>query len=328
MTERRAHNPLPTVKLSRSQYEAEMWNHLKAREGMANRIYTDDKGIPTMGVGVALAVQGKDGKFVLRKPEAIGAEITGDKNAPYRFKPEEWQLLQSLTEKLNDSSLSERQKAKEARKLIPAFSSGKDAPENNKFGFTLSEERMKAQAFDKLPEYREAALKTVKQEALKRGWNEQDASAYVEQLRNSRQEGALTSMRYNGVAAPKASGAMVDGDRATMRKEILYGSNPPSNGNSQVGIANRRRDEADMATGNPARWMPEEQVKWRRYEATPQAQEYRRQFPDAFKDRPGTPVPSVPALGQRSDTIVERMKTTTPTALERPKVDSSAFPAA
>lgn len=339
MTEQRRRNPLPPTKLPQPQYEAEMWDHLKTREGMANRVYTDDKGIPTMGVGVALAVEGEGKKFVLRSPEEIGVEISGDKNAPYRFKPDEWQRLEQTVGTLNDPNLKERDRLVQARKLIPAFSPGKDAPENNKFGFTLSDERMKSQAFDKLPEYREAALKTVKQEALKRGWSEHDANAYVEQMRSSRQEGALTSMRYNGVAAPKASGGMVDGDRATVRNEILYGSNPPKNGNSRVGIAARRRDEADMATGNPAGWTPEEQAKWRGYEGTPQAQDYRRQFPDAFKDRPGTPAPSAPSSPQGNDAIIERMKTTPPmqvgtppaplpTASEWPQVDSSAFPGA
>jgi len=186
-------NPIEPGRLSAQDYETLMWNHLKRHEGMVGRIYTDGKGIPTMGAGVALAVQErKNGPYVLRDLGRIGAEISGDPNQPYRFKPEEIKLLQNTVGKLNDTGLREKERISSAQKLIPPYNSRSETAAKNKFGFTLPDERMKSQAFDKLPSYRTAALNTVREEAAKRGWTKEETDAYVKKLEGSPQEGALT----------------------------------------------------------------------------------------------------------------------------------------
>lgn len=355
MAEQRTHSSETKPKWTKEQYETEMWKHLTESEGVSNRIYTDGKGIPTMGVGVALAVL-RGEKYVLRKQEEIGAEITGDKNAPYLFKTDEWELLQRVVDLINTvplkqeearekvknaqaaekaelkalyeaekaklgaldeakeakeaklKALDEAEKAKQAKqakldqeevdkaakaaeteviaaatRLIPKFVKNEDPTGKNKFGFTLSEERMKDEAFAKMHDARDRMLRTLEKIATELGWSSQKFTDYKEKFLNSPQEAALTSLQYNGVSARNTLAAMLDGDLPKMRWEILYGSNPLSNGDSRKGISKRRRAEADMATGNPAEWTLEEQDKWRAYEATPKAKDYRREFPEAFK---------------------------------------------
>jgi GH24 family phage-related lysozyme (muramidase) len=259
-----------------------MWTFLKGHEGAVSRIYSDGKGIPTMGVGIALAVKGANGAFALRDVNAIGEEISGDAVNPYVFTPGERQLLAQVVNILNQPGLGEAERAIQAQQLIPAFVAGRNDQGNNKFGFTLSDDRMEALTLSKLVGYRTSALATVRSQAQLRNWLTADTDAYIAKLTFSNQEGALTSMRFNGVAAPKASGALLDGDIVTLRYEILYNSNPPSNGSSRGGIGRRRRDEADMATGNPATWSADAQAAWAKVEASPTAVAYRKALPSVF----------------------------------------------
>jgi hypothetical protein len=269
-------------RLSDKDYGNTVITHLRQTEGASPRIYTDLKGIPTMGIGNALAVQkSKDTPFVLRDLKDIGAEISGDPDHPYQFSPAEVQLLRDTTAKLNQPDMTEAGRAKAAQALIPVYRSGDEPASNNKFGFALSDQRMNDQAMNDWNDARDSAMDTVREQAAKRGWSKGQTDTYVESLKNSKQDIALTSLDYNNVYAPKATGAMLDGDPATMRQEILYNSNA---GNSH-GIANRRRAEADLATGTPATWNPQDQQRWNSIESTDAAKAYRNAHPDAFREK-------------------------------------------
>ncbi|WP_068492468.1 hypothetical protein [Paramagnetospirillum marisnigri] len=294
-------SPMPPTKLSQQDYTSAVANHLKTFEGAVPRIYTDDYGIPTMGSGVALAVRNGSGRFILRDLSAIGGEISGDLTKPYRFAPAETKLLNDTVGKLNDPKLDPDAKKREAQKLIPEYRPGAETADKNKFGFSLSDERIAKQAETAWSEHRERAFDTVRQQADKRGWSKEQTDAYIESLKGTRQEIALTSMAFNGVPAPKATGAMLDNDPATMRKEILY----DSNADESRGIATRRRAEADLATGSPSGWKPEEQAKWKAVENSTEAKAYRKAYPKAFEQGQPSPDTKDP---MSTDSLIERLK--------------------
>ncbi|CAA7617628.1 hypothetical protein [Magnetospirillum sp. UT-4] len=291
MSERSRRLPMAPTKLSPQDYARTVGSHLKTREGAVPRIYTDGKGIPTMGTGIALAVSGDGGKtYKLRDLDQIGAEISGDPARPYKFSETEQKLLNDTVGKLNDPNVKAKDRPAEAQKLIPPYKPGKETAADNKFGFTLSDERIARQAESAWNQHRQSAMKAVRDQAKARGWSKERTESYIDALKGSKQEIALTSLAYNGVPAPKATGALLDGDPVTLRKEILYGSNPPSNTTSRTGIADRRKDEADLAAGRFEDWTPEQREQWRQVEADPNVRQYRGTFPATFPQY-GPPIP-------------------------------------
>jgi hypothetical protein len=291
---------------SDEEYKEEFWSHLKTHEGVIGRIYSDPLGIPTMGAGVALAVKGKgaNAEYKLLDREKIGTDITGDPQNPYRFSEPEWKRLEGVVGILNNPHLLLREKAAQASELIPAYKSPKEPDSNNKFDFTLSEERIKDQALAKVPYYQERALETVREEATKRGWSSEETEAYIKQFKGSQEEMALTSLQYGGVKSPKASAALLDGDKAAMRNEIYY----RSNANKLPGLATRRRVEAEMATGDPSGWSKEEQAKWEVIEKSPEAKKYRSDYPGVFG---GTKKPAAASKKENLQQMDDRLKNDT-----------------
>ncbi|MDO8608513.1 MAG: hypothetical protein Q7R40_18430 [Phaeospirillum sp.] len=247
---------LPATPISPVSYDQTIWTHLKAFEGAVGRIYTDSQGIPTMGAGAALAVIGRDRAWVLRPAAEIGVEISGDPQAPYRFSAEEWQRLTLCLHALRQPD------PQRAQALIPPFAPRHETPAHNRFGFTLSEARIRAVALAKWAAARRAVLGDLTAEAGRRGWGE-SAKAMIQAYAFSHQEAGLASVRYNigtGRAMPKASAALLDGDRAALWYEIACNTNPPGNGAGRGGIARRRLAEAQLACGSPDRWNPAEQA--------------------------------------------------------------------
>lgn len=294
MVEQTKRTPVPPTRLSDQDYTRAVAGHLKEFEGLVPRIYTDGKGIPTMGAGVALAVSSDGGKtYTLRDLGQIGAEISGDPAKPYLFSDAEKKLLTDTVSKLNDPKLGEKAAAAEAQKLIPPYAPGTETAADNKFGFTLSDARIVAQAQASWDEHRTRAFNAVRAEAKKKGWSQQEIARYVDSLKGSEQEVALTSLAYNSVKAPKAIGALLDGDPVTARKEILY----RSNGDQSTGHARRRRVEADLLAGKPTSWSEPQQSDWKSYDDGTEATTYRSTYPRAFPDYPPpvhTPPPETP----------------------------------
>ncbi|MEW5728188.1 MAG: LysM domain-containing protein [Pseudomonadota bacterium] len=233
---------------------------------------------------------------MLRDLAEIGREINPGK--PHVFTQQETKLLGDVVAKLNAPGLGRNERADEARKLIPPYDPKTETPNQNKFGFTLSDERMVKQAEAKWDEHRDRAFKVVRTQAQARGWPKERTDAYLASLKGSREEIALISLAYNNVDAPKAVGAMLDGDPVTMRKEILY----RSNGDQTTGHARRRAAEADLATGAPDGWPEQQRSQWNSVEQTPEARTYHATYPGAFA-RPATPQPANRQAVQGGTTI-------------------------
>lgn len=250
MSDNPANRPLPPVLLA-AAYDQAAWDHLKRMEGVVGRIYTDGKGIPTMGAGNALAVLNHNGQWELRPAEVIGAEISGDPQAPYRFPAEEWQRLTLCLKAIAQGQV------KQAQALIPPFDPRTETAALNRFGFSLDDSRIQAQAMPKWNSARRVVLAEIQAAASGRGM---DVPAYE----GSTQDLALTSVRYNigvGRGTPKTIAALLDGDRAALWFEIACNTNPPSNGSSRDGIARRRLVEAELACGDPQHWEPTERLR-------------------------------------------------------------------
>lgn len=245
--------PLPPVPIPADTYDQVVWAHLEAFEGAVTRIYTDGRGIPTMGAGNALAVIGPDRAWRLRPAAEIGAEISGDSLHPYRFSAEEWQRLTLCLQALNHGT------PRQAQALIPPFSPGHETPALNRFGFTLDAPRIQGQTRSKWEAARRAVLGDIAAEALRRGLESLWATAYA----FSYQDLGFASVRYNigtGRATPKATAALLAGDRPALWCEIAIHTNPPGNGSSRDGIARRRVAEARLVCGDPQHWSAADQA--------------------------------------------------------------------
>ncbi|SBW00050.1 conserved hypothetical protein [uncultured Alphaproteobacteria bacterium] len=305
-------HPLEPTPLDANAYAKKAWTHIKEHEGIPNRIYSDPKGIPTLGAGYALAVRGHDGKYRLRPWDEIGRAINPSK--PYAFTEAEKQRLEEAVGYLNgevpepDQGRYEKEKKykekydkyksiikhntdkqrQKAQSLIPPLR-GKENPEKNHFGFTISEGRAQDLLAEIWPSYRATVLRELRRQARARGWTKAEIDAYIEKyFRNSDLDLALTSLQYNGVSSPNASGAVLDGDLARVREEILYLSNGKTDDNEAVrgGLAKRRRAEADLATDAPEGWSDTAKEAWKRIEDKPGNKAYREDFPDAFAPKP------------------------------------------
>lgn len=201
---------------------------------------------------------------------------------PYRFTAEEAKRRNDTVGKLNDLALDKETRLLEAQKLIPPYKPGETTADVNKFGFTLSDERIAKQAEAAWTVHRDRAMQTVRTQAKARGWSKEETNTYIKSLEGSQQEIALTSLAYNGVPTPKATGAMLDGDPVALRQEILYRSNPPEGGAKRKGYAERRKTEADLASGPLEDWTPQQREQLRQFEASPDAKRYRDTFPETF----------------------------------------------
>lgn len=73
MSDKPKRSPMAPTKLSSEDYARRVAEHLKNREGAVPRIYTDTKGIPTMGPGINVLVPTKKG-YALRDLDQIGAD--------------------------------------------------------------------------------------------------------------------------------------------------------------------------------------------------------------------------------------------------------------
>ncbi len=272
--------PLPPVPIPAATYRDMVWVHLKTFEGAVGRIYTDGKGIPTMGAGNALAVIGRGGLWQLRPAAEIGAEIAAP---PYRFTAEEWQRLTACLRAAAAGAVAI------AQALVPPFDPARETSERNRFGFALNDAAMQAQALAKWSVARGAVRNGLLAEAARRGWPSAEAAAYAEAFALSRQELGLASVRYNigsGRATPRSDAAVLDGDRAALWYEIAYDTNPPGNGASREGIARRRLAEARLACGDPTGWSTAERTRLDAILAanSDRVAAYRRAVPGAFAD--------------------------------------------
>jgi GH24 family phage-related lysozyme (muramidase)/peptidoglycan hydrolase-like protein with peptidoglycan-binding domain len=204
------------------------------------RIYTDHKGIPTIGVGTALAVKDAKGKFQLRKD--LDQRMSLATHHQYRLTPSERRRLQDAVKAINAGNLSV------AKKLIPQFNDNEETiaqlrKKNNKFGFTIDPVGMQAVAHQDMASARAAAWRDVAGAAQAAGWSRQEIDDYRKKFIDSQEMIALASIKYNAgnnVKLPKINKYIIDGNRAG----VVYEIEIRTNGGKVAGIAVRRQEEA------------------------------------------------------------------------------------
>ncbi len=255
-------------------YDAQRRNHLKDREGVVPRVYTDSAGIPTIGVGHALITKDKNGHYTLRKRKDIDRDLGG--NPPSIVTDDDYKRLQDVEALLNGKMpekdtdryvkdeeyrkwYDDRKKRVEtdrkerpgiAQELIPPYKAGENSKERNVFSFYLDKaDRIQALSRKAWNEHRDKVWALVEAEARSHGWSDAEIARYKKAFEGSWEEMMLTSLRFNNVRSPEAVKALLDGDRAKFRAEIEFRSNLKTEDNEEFrdGLARRRRDEAEKA---------------------------------------------------------------------------------
>lgn len=93
---------------SNSRFKKDITAHLVRYEEPRNRIYLDSKGIPTIGIGIALGYI-KDGKVILYSRDEIN-KILASGNSTVRISGRDHQMLASAIDTVNKKKLNEQQK--------------------------------------------------------------------------------------------------------------------------------------------------------------------------------------------------------------------------
>ena len=255
-----------------------------------------------MGAGTALFSKNKDKKFSLRNLDEIGKEINLDH--PYQFSEKEKETLQLVLNEINRSDIEKGEKVKNINKIIPAWKGNNEKTEDNKFGFTLSDDQITGMAKKQWDKHNDIANQRIAKIAQNNGWTAQEAEQIVQSMQGSKEQAAFTSLAYNGVRAPKMTAAWLKGDRVTARQELLY----RSNSNSVAGLAARRLAEANLLTGDPATWSEEERARWEALEQSTEAQEYRARYPKTFPPSPNKEPSSTKPNGDTQGKTDEKNK--------------------
>ncbi|MGB0684345.1 MAG: hypothetical protein ACPGOV_16695 [Magnetovibrionaceae bacterium] len=174
------YTPITPTGQTEQQFISRMMTDLKQVESAVRRIYTDHKGIPTMGIGRALAYKNKQGALLLDSKSNIEALIgQGTGQSGYRLTPQEYQLLQDTVADVNAGNVSD------AKTRIPGWKSDNEPASNNKFGFRLTDAGMESIARDSIDEHRDGALRVFRSEAKALGWNQTEIAAYEQKFRSS-----------------------------------------------------------------------------------------------------------------------------------------------
>lgn len=232
--------PISLAPLTNRDFDDAYFDHLKEVEDEVQRIHTDGFGIPTIGVGTALAVRGVNGKFQLRKD--LDARINLATNNQYQLTAPERQRLQDAVNALNAGNPAK------AKKLIPPYNENERTraslqQANNKFGFDIDENGMRAAARPDMDSARDAAWNGVAAAAKNAGWSSAEIDAYKKQFYASEEMVGLSSIKYNlgnSAKLPKTNRHIVNGDRAGAIYEIEIRTNK----NKTRGHASRRVKEA------------------------------------------------------------------------------------
>jgi len=74
---------------------------MKKREGDVARIYTDSDGVPSLGIGYALATK-KGNTYPLRSRSSIEQTISNARGSAYTFTDEQWALLENVLSYINN----------------------------------------------------------------------------------------------------------------------------------------------------------------------------------------------------------------------------------
>ncbi len=233
-------NPIIINVLPRDKFDSKMFEHLENSENKVDRIYSDSKGIPTIGYGTALVVKGSNGKYALHE-RFIERLRTATGNPKLALTTEEKKRLDSSVVALNKGD------SEKAKELIPQFNDQNIDSGNNKFSFKANSEGMKRVALGDLGRAKESVLNDIEVAAREQGKSPRQISAIRSQFENSEEMVGMASFKYNAGAnakMPKTATALMTGDRAEAAFEMMYRSNEEKN----KGLAKRRVAEARFMT--------------------------------------------------------------------------------
>ncbi len=199
-------------------YDEALFDFIAESEGFVPRVYTDHRGIPTLGLGYALFVDAPgwpDRDGLDADLAAIGATLT---DADRR-------ILDKLRRALVSGAPAE------AKALVPPFSFGEDPGQRNALSFLISREQGR-RLFERI----RPAYEQVLQRRL--------GDVLMQTLRGSRELMVLFSLCYNSPAliGPGLSAALREGRREMAWYEIRFGSNRERH----KGLQNRRDKEAEV----------------------------------------------------------------------------------
>lgn len=199
-------------------YDNALFDFILGSEGFVPRVYSDHRGIPTLGLGYALLVDAagwprRDG---LREDFAAIGVI---------FSEQDETLLDAVSRALALGRTGE------AINLVAPWRPGERPAERNAFSFLIDKEQARA-LFQRVRPGFEAVL------AKRLG------SALLERFAGSQELMALFSLAYNSPAliGPGLTAAMKAGERGKVWYEIRFGSNLKRH----PGLQNRRDHEAEI----------------------------------------------------------------------------------
>ncbi len=240
-------------------YQDTVYKFVWSQEALVRRVYSDSLGIPTLGIGYALIIKGRTGRYELR--ESLVADLA---RIGVTLSPADRDLLGTLLENLNNKRIADNKSAVPMA-IIGANSDGfliedlLTSDELDKFSFTLPTEPQIRQLYDismyGYPAQNGQPARPGARDDLLRRFRENltllartdpaigdpatRATALFNSLDQSREMMALSSMAFNGpgLIGLKLTAALYYGDRAEAWYEIRY--------NSGASHASRRFLEAD-----------------------------------------------------------------------------------
>lgn len=195
-----------------------LFDFIAGSDGFVPRIYSDQRGIPTIGLGYAML----DNTPGWPPRDSLERDLAG---IGIKLSPADRYRLTAVGEALSCHDLAQ------ARNLVAGWTAGEEPGSKNSFSFAIT--RDQAQALFELirPDYEDCLRRRL-------GHDLSDA------LENSRELVALSSLAYNNPAlvGPSLSAALHSGAREKAWFEILFGSNRARH----RGLQKRRNHEAKM----------------------------------------------------------------------------------
>lgn len=291
---KRTPTPIIPHPMTPSAFADRLFEHLAIIEKPIRRIYSDPKGIPTMGAGFALSHRLKDGTYRLMDRKDIDAAISKATGKPYALSDAEYERLQNANIHLNAGQPDK------AKGVIPGVSTDPDVrndPKLNHFGFTIPDDGQRRLIEGPMLEAQARAWNEFAGRAKARGWTEADINDFEQTFGRSDEMLALASLKYNmgDAKMPRTLDAVLDGDRVEAFDQIAFHTNK----DGSPGIANRRQVEGELMLGDRDGLDPADRA---RVEAIEEARA--RPAPDAGQIRVEAG-DTLSALARRHGTTVE-----------------------
>lgn len=200
------------------RFEDAVFDFIAASEGFVPRVYSDHRGIPTLGLGYAILVNTPGWPprdSLVNDLATIGVALTAADRS----------RLTDVGEALSGSNPDQ------AKALVAPWTAGEDSAAKNSFSFLISRDQARALFELVSPDY-EAVIR------------QKLGSELTDELASSKELVALFSLAYNSPAliGPGISAALRNGEREKAWYEIRFGSNRKRH----LGLQNRRDHEAEM----------------------------------------------------------------------------------